>query len=286
MYIEKIRNFLPDYENLDKQSFLSILKISNKSSFISMKLEKDFLLTLILIKIWEKYPELIFKWWTCLNKVYFPYFRLSEDLDFVINHEKWASARKTLLRKYEDIFINELKILWIKLQFKEKWDSYRLAKFVFEYDSIIDTSIQTIKIDISLKNNLKLPAISWNIQSIYVDVILEENFFWKHYINCIDLKESTAEKLRAALTRITPAIRDFFDIWYIKNHSNFDFMNDDFINLVKIKIEEADCIYTLENNYDLLERQIETDLKPVLNDDFEFNLEEIFNFVLTFKIKK
>jgi len=45
---------------------------------------------------------------------------------------------------------------------------------------------------------------------------MEENIFDTHYINCIDLKESTAEKLRAALTRRTPAIRDFFDIWYIK----------------------------------------------------------------------
>jgi hypothetical protein len=43
--------------------------------------------------------------------------------------------------------------------------------------------------------------------------------------------------------------------------------------------------YTLDknNNYDLLERQIETDLKPVLKDKFNFNLPEIYKFILDFK---
>lgn len=283
MYIKKIKTFLPDYENLEKEVFLWMLDISNKKSFESMKLEKDFLLTLILIKLWEKYPDLIFKWWTCLNKVYFPYYRLSEDLDFIINHNKWASARKTLLRKYENIFVEELKVLWLRLQSKDKGDSYKLALYVFEYTSIIDNSLGMIKIDISLKNNLELNAIPGEIQSIYIDKLLEEPFFWKHYINCIDLKESTAEKLRAALTRWKPAIRDFFDIWYIKNYSDFDFTNKKLLELIEIKLKEANYKYTLEENYDELEKQIETDLKPVLNDEFEFNLKETYDFILTFK---
>jgi predicted nucleotidyltransferase component of viral defense system len=88
MYIENINKFLNNYENINKKDFLLLLKKSNKKWFVLTKLEKDFLLTLILIKFWEKYSELIFKGGTCLNKIYFPYFRLSEDLDFVINHTK------------------------------------------------------------------------------------------------------------------------------------------------------------------------------------------------------
>jgi predicted nucleotidyltransferase component of viral defense system len=85
MFINQIVLFLEKYPNIEKQQFLEILSISNTQGFEPFKFEKDFLLTLILIKFGEKYPDLIFKGGTCLNKVYFPYFRLSEDLDFVLD---------------------------------------------------------------------------------------------------------------------------------------------------------------------------------------------------------
>ncbi|MCH8518290.1 nucleotidyl transferase AbiEii/AbiGii toxin family protein [Candidatus Gracilibacteria bacterium] len=256
----------------------------NNPGFDDYKFEKDFLLTLILIKFGEKYPDLIFKGGTCLNKIYFPYFRMSEDLDFVLDTDLGARARKTLLKDYENNFVEDLKILGINLrEERTKFDSYKLAMFTFEYASVINNSIQTIKIDISLKNSLQLKSIPGEIKSIYIDKIMEENIFGKHYINCIDLKESVAEKLRASLTRTTPAIRDFFDIWYIKNKSDFDFENTDFKNLVHVKLKEVNFEYSLEDNYDLLFRQIQTDLKPVLNDDFSFDFEEIYGFILTFK---
>lgn len=223
MFIKNINKFLEKYNNINKSQFMKILSWNNPW-FDDYKFEKDFLLTLILIKFWQKYPDLIFKWWTCLNKIYFPYFRMSEDLDFVLNTDLWQSGRKKLLKDYENNFVVDLKILWINLkEERTKFDSYKLAMFTFEYNSVINNSIQTIKIDISLKNNLQLKPVSWEIRSIYIDKIIEENIFDKHYINCIDLKESVAEKLRASLTRTTPAIRDFFDIWYIKNNSDFNF---------------------------------------------------------------
>lgn len=50
-----------------------------------------------------------------------------------------------------------------------------------------------------------------------------------------------------------------------------------------MKLQEVNYEYSLENNYDLLVKQIETDLKPVLNEEFDFNFEEIYKFILTFK---
>lgn len=284
MYIKKINNFLKDYANYNKQEFLDILKISNTKKFDIFKLEKDFLLTLILIKFWEKYKDLIFKWWTCLNKIYFPYFRLSEDLDFVINSNLWQTLRKKLLKEYENNFKQDLEILGMKLkEERSKFDSYKLAMFTFEYKSVIDNSYQTIKIDISLKNNLYLSSTFLEIKSIYIDTIMEENIFSQHFINCIDLQESVAEKIRASLTRKVPAIRDFFDIWYIKNNSNFDFKNEKFKNLVISKLTEVNFEYTLEKNYTFLQNQIKTDLEPVLNENTHFDFDEIYNFILEFK---
>jgi len=286
MFIKKISKFLPEYTDMTKAAFMRILQWNNPW-FDDYKMEKDFLLTLILIKFWQKYPDLIFKWGTCLNKIYFPYFRMSEDLDFVINTNLWRTARQTLLKKYEEDFVQDLSILWLQLQEgRTKFDEHKLACFTFEYDSILNNTPQTIKIDISLKSHLFLPPVSKPIQSIYRDKILEENIFWEHFIACIDIKESASEKMRASLTRTTPAIRDFFDIWYLKNIWNFDFQNKDFKKLLDIKLQEVDYKYTLEENYQNLQKQIITDLKPVLNDDFDFHFDEIYNFILSFKKSK
>ncbi len=285
MFIEHIHTFLPKYTNLSKEQFLTLLKKSNTDNFDLYKLEKDFLLTLILIKFGEHYSDLIFKWWTCLNKIYFPYFRLSEDLDFVINTELWRSGRKRLLKHYEENFINDLLQLNITIkQERTKFDEYKLAMFVFEYASTLDNSLQTIKIDISLKKNLILPSVQKSIKAIYKDSVLEEPFFDDHTLQCIDIKESLAEKIRAGLTRKEPAIRDFFDIRYVKNNSPFDFEESIFKNLVKSKLQEVSFEYTIDWMYDLLEQQVITDLKPVLNDTYDFNLHEIYQFVLSFKI--
>ena len=283
MFIKKISKFLEGYDDITKSQFMKILSWNNPG-FDDYKFEKDFLLTLILIKFWEKYPDLVFKWGTCLNKIYFPYFRMSEDLDFVLNSDAWQTTRRKIFKQYENDFIADLSILGISLrEGRTKFDTHKLAMFTFEYNSIINNSIQTIKIDISLKNKLYLAPIPWIIQSIYIDKIMEENIFDTHYINCIDLKESTAEKLRAALTRRTPAIRDFFDIWYIKYNWGFDFDDRGFRDLLKLKLKEVDFDYTLDDNYDLLVKQIQTDLKPVLNEDFDFDFDEIYSFILSFK---
>jgi len=89
--------------------------------------------------------------------------------------------------------------------------------------------------------------------------------------------------MRAALTRLEPAIRDFFDIWYVRKFSEFDFEDKEFKRLVGYKLEEVLYEYSIEDNYDLLKKQIHTDLKPVLNNEFDFDFENIYNFILSFK---
>ncbi|MDD3646691.1 MAG: nucleotidyl transferase AbiEii/AbiGii toxin family protein [Candidatus Gracilibacteria bacterium] len=227
MYIKKITDFLSNYKNYGIRDFLQILEYSNIEKFDKSKFEKDFLLTLILIKFGEKYPDLVFKGGTCLNKIYFPYFRLSEDLDFVLNLEVGRTARQTLLKKYEEDFVSDLSILGFKLRDERtKFDEHKLAMFTFEYFSVINNSPQTIKIDISIKNKLYLEIYTGEIKSNFKDPILEEDIFRQHNIKCIDIKEAVAEKLRAGLTRKESAIRDFFDIWFIKNNSAFDFEDE------------------------------------------------------------
>lgn len=59
----------------------------------------------------------------------------------------------------------------------------------------------------------------------------------------MDFKEAIADKIRAALTRT--AIRDFFDIWYIKQSTDFVF--EDIKNIVSHKLAESNYEYVLND---------------------------------------
>ena len=281
MFIDNIRLFHPGYSNISRDAFFDILSASNKKHFNIYKMEKDFLL----IRFSDAFPDLVFKWGTCLNKVYFPYFRLSEDLDFVLSLSVWREARQKILRQYEEDITTELGRLWLTLRDgRTKFDEHRLALLTYEYISVIDNSVQTIKIDISLKWELMLAPVRWQVQSLYRDKILEEAIFAEHDIACIDIREALAEKMRAALTRQIPAIRDFFDIWYVRTFGEFDFSTPEFHHLVEIKLSEVGAIYTSDTAYDMLEKQIETDLIPVLHDEYSFDLREVYDFIQTYRI--
>ncbi len=286
MYLNNIQTFLPNYPNMDQGDFITMIQGLGNGPGLAYKYEKDFILTLILIRFSTIFPDLVFKWGTCLNKVYFPYFRLSEDLDFVLenNDDMGRTGRKSLLKQYENTITSELEKLDLTLQDERtKFDEYRLAMFSFEYESALDSSLQTVKLDISLKSQLQLPPKRLLIRAIFQDAILGEDIFSQHFLTCIDLTEALAEKMRAALTRREPAIRDFFDIWYAKNIWGFDFSDPIFLSLLRDKLREVEYAYTLEDNRDLLIRQIKTDLSPILTDDYGFDFDTIYAFVLSYK---
>jgi hypothetical protein len=156
----------------------------------------------------------------------------------------------------------------------------------FTYLSALDSSPQTIKIDISMKSNLQLPAVLRPLHTIFEDKITEKPIFAEHMVHCMDIREAVAEKVRASLTRERPAIRDYFDLRFIKNTSDFDFGSTELKNLIDTKLAETDYHYTISpENYNLLEQQIQTNLLPVLNKQYRTfnaeNLKEIYNFVLS-----
>lgn len=149
---------------------------------------------------------------------------------------------------------------------------------------MLDNSPQNIQIDITLKEKLELQPTGKNIKSIFVSKEFEEHIFVDHTITCMEFDEIVAEKTRASLTRTQPAIRDFFDVWYIKTFAKFDF--DRIMDLIQIKLQEVDHKYTIDESFDLLNSQIETDLKYVVKKDFIFDLKEIFEFIKQLKKKQ
>ncbi|MFZ2337877.1 MAG: hypothetical protein WAW59_07060 [Patescibacteria group bacterium] len=61
MFIDNIKLFHPAHSNMSREVFFDVLSDANKNRFNIYKMEKDFLLTLILIQFSDTFPDLVFK---------------------------------------------------------------------------------------------------------------------------------------------------------------------------------------------------------------------------------
>ncbi len=90
----------------NKDEFLKVLeRTSAQTSFPLGLMEKDYYITLLLSEINSLSENLIFKGGTCLNKIYYSYYRLSEDLDFSMilpPGETTRAIRRKTIRPVKD----------------------------------------------------------------------------------------------------------------------------------------------------------------------------------------
>ena len=148
---------------------------------------------------------------------------------------------------------------------------------VLAYRSIVTGNKDTIKIEISLRE----PAIK-DVKILQAATLLVDPFKQSPVADQIEIRslakqEAYAEKLRAALTRREPAIRDFFDLDYAIHNSVFDFSDAEFITLVKKKlaIPGNPPVSLAGSRIEKLKNQLEAELRPVLRavDFNKFNLD-------------
>jgi len=227
-------------------------RLSIGTKFPQDLLEKDYHLTRILHKISEKQiKDLVFKGGTCLNKCYLGFYRLSEDLDFVYNKDtKELSKRqiKLILDKLRREIIEILDRLGFETS-KELGKGWKMLtsklkprivglEIITKYNSIIDNSVQTIKIEISFRKRLRKPTKRKTIKHEFIDAIGEPILDKDIEIEVIDLNENLAEKFRALMIRKNIAIRDIYDIYFILKNKIAK-VNKDLIDLILAKINES-----------------------------------------------
>lgn len=240
------------------------------------KIEKDFWLTHILHWCAKNTPDLIFKWGTCLNKCYFGYYRLSEDLDFSLISSSSRKERSKLSEATFDKLGTYLTSSWMTLLEQRKRDESRFGGMRRSYASDIDRKVQTIQFDFKIIGWYQLPIQEQRIQDVFTHPLTWEKLFAKQTIQCISLDEAMAEKVRASLTRKTPAIRDLYDIRYAKKQW---FVFENIKDLIAHKVDEVWWEIILFDAYDELKKQIETDLVPVIHDADTFEFDATFEFV-------
>ena len=260
-----------------------------------MTLEKDFYLTVLLHYICNNIKSINFKGWTCLNKWYFPYFRLSEDLDFMVCYENhpWKNERIRFAREIRNQVVHIADTLWWSLNPEDQqhkralWNNFlknkkhTYLKYIFTYPSLINWENQTIKLEVTYTQKQYLPSNSVIIHDIYKDLIFNKPLFKEEKINCVAIEEMMAEKLRACVSRREPAIRDFYDIRFILEKTNITL--DNIKPLFEEKIKENTWDFTIYNWYPILEKQIKLNLLPMLWESWtKFNLKETYDKIINF----
>ncbi len=284
------------------------IRLGAKTKFLPKLLEKDYHLTRILHKIIDKgIKDIIFKGGTCLNKCYLGFYRLSEDLDFVYNQDVKNLTKVKIKIIIDDLrrrlfeVLNELGLKTNK-NLGQGWKMLTAVEdpkiigleIITNFDSLIDNSVQIIKLEISFRKKLINPTRIKAIKHEFIDAlgqpILKENI----EIEVIDLSENFAEKFRALVLRKNMAIRDIYDIFFIIKNKIIN-MSPKLIELILIKInensnkkfEKKDLIEFINNLKYKISDIEDKEILSLLRSDEKVNIEEIILTIISeFKDEK
>ncbi len=273
----------------DPDFFLSAINFTaHRTAFAARLIEKDYFCSVVLEYLSSAGKYLVFKGGTCLAKVHAGFYRLSEDLDFVIStpinsrreeRRKQVHALKRIVAEMPD----QLSCLQLIQPLTGANNSTQYIS-VFTYRSLISGQSENIKIEIGLREPLLTAVQTYPSNTILLNPVSDQPLLNPVSLCCISRFEAFAEKFRAALTRRDVAIRDFFDIDYAAQKLEIPIEDRKFIKLVKQKISVPGNfpVDTSQSRLDILRQQLNTQLKPVLREtDFvEFDLERSIRTVL------
>jgi predicted nucleotidyltransferase component of viral defense system len=186
---------------------------ARKTGFNVATLEKDYALTWLLSGIyWEdsKLRDiLIFKGGTAIRKIYFPEWRLSEDLDFTIMQEINPSVLK---QSFQEVFLSINKRSNITYSFS----AFNAGEYAIFADVQFLGPIgfkNKIAHDISLKEKMVEEPMRMNVKPEYEDIPEFEVLVYSP-------NEILVEKLRSIIQR--GKARDYYDVWRLMKEKDFN----------------------------------------------------------------
>ncbi len=186
---------------------------ARKTGFNVATLEKDYALTWLLSGMYWKDSKLrdilIFKGGTAIRKIYFPEWRLSEDMDFTIMQEVDPQSLK---QAFEHVFSSVSKRSSIVYSFS--------AFNAREYAIFADVQFlgpigfkNKIAHDISLKEKMVEKPIRIKVKPEYEDIPEFEVLVYSP-------NEILVEKLRSILQR--GKTRDYYDVWRLMKEKEYN----------------------------------------------------------------
>jgi predicted nucleotidyltransferase component of viral defense system len=258
------------------------------SGFAPRLIEKDYFCTLLLdYFMTAQVVNLVFKGGTCLTKIHSELYRLSEDLDYAVPVP--SDARRSDRGKHVEPVRTALNGLTRSLPVFRVIDGLKGANQSTQYSatvgyrSALNSQDETIKIEVSLREPLLMPALNGAAYTILRNPLTTETMVKPITVRCIAKAEAWAEKLRAALSRRDPAIRDFYDIDHAARKDKLNPKDTELIKQVrqKLSVPGNEPIDISPDRMAALRRQIEAQLRPVLREaDFtEFDLDRALGIV-------
>src|SRR6266571_4802543 len=255
-----------------------------RTGFAERLIEKDYFCSVLLEYLAAVEEALVFKGGTCMAKVYADFYRLSEDLDFVIPMATGArradrSKQAAGLKKAVAALPRELSVFHT-IQALTGANSSTQYVAVIGYTSLLGGRKDSIKIEVGLREPLLTPVHNGSVKTVLLDPVSGKPLVKPALLRCISRTEAFAEKFRAALSRREVAIRAFYDIDYAVRRLDLRPRDRELIGLVrqKLAVPGNEPVDVSANRLLALRVQVEAQLKPVLRTaDFgEFNLDRAF----------
>lgn len=267
----------------------AVLFTAGQTGLNATLIEKDYYCTVLLQYLYHQ-PDspLIFRGGTCIGKVYADFYRLSEDLDFMISTPPEASIsvrRKRIapVKEWVSRISEDMNIFTLPEDFTGHNSSRQYVVYVTYPSVFLSDEAARIKIEAGLRETPLMPPVQMKARTLLLNPFTRKSLVSDIDVITLSMEEAIAEKLRAALTRLEPAIRDFFDIDYLASRNKLELNDQQLFQLLteKLKVPGNPPIDLSSARKEKLKNQINTELKPVLRpSDFEnFNLDRAFDIV-------
>jgi predicted nucleotidyltransferase component of viral defense system len=258
---------------------------ASETGFNARLIEKDYFCSIVLRDLKPLFEQgLVFKGGTSLSKVYAGFHRLSEDLDFAISMAQTATQsirRETINETKTHVQLMLKRLPWIR-EIQPLTGANRSTQYngIYAYTSHISGERDTIKIEIGLREPIVESVETRLAQTILIDPFSSRPALVPVPVAVISARESYAEKLRAALSRREPAIRDLFDLQHAIGAGILDMNDPALLELAKgkLKVNPDEPVDVSDARFDAFRRQVEAMLRPVLRprDFVRFDVERAF----------
>jgi len=224
-------------------NYNDLIKLKEKIGIPEETIEKDYLIELLLsyISINKCFKShLIFRGGTALKKVFFPQFRYSEDLDFIVK----PSRNLSILEQYMKEMVDKINGEWspIELSLREiLYPQKGYLQLFLSYDVVSEIRIvKELKIDI-IEDNVILKSKFRKIIFTYKDFM---NL--NRSLNTYDLESIAAEKILRIIDVVNEP-RDLWDLLYLlKSKAKPRFIRKAFIEKVGYDIDATALINAIK----------------------------------------
>jgi predicted nucleotidyltransferase component of viral defense system len=199
-------------------------------------------MTLLLSGINTLNDNIVLKGGTCLSKIYYSYYRLSEDLDFTLIMPKGKVTRlmrRNAIKPVKEKIQSFAKGFGMRIENVDKAGHNESTQYIYyvNYDSVVLGKKQSIKIEIGLRFNPFLTCSKQKVNHKFMHPFTKEPLLDGGVVYCLAIKELVAEKMRATATRLAIAPRDFYDLGFLVK-ADFNFRDNELWKLFKRKLDE------------------------------------------------